>query len=102
MDAVPADRQGVSGGMLAVFGSIGTAVGVAIFTAIVSAHPFQLVVTPPGVHPTVQNVPQVYTNTGYTLVYVACGVVPAALALLLALALRTGRTPARGGAPEAL
>jgi hypothetical protein len=44
--------------------------------------------------------PGVYTNTGYSLVYVALGVVPAALTLLIALALRTGRTPARGGAAE--
>ncbi len=103
MDAVPADRQGVSAGMLAVFGAIGTSVGTAIFTAIAAAHPFQLVATEPGVsHPIVQNIPQVYTNTGYSLVYVAVGVVPAALTVLLALALRTGRTPARGGAAVTL
>jgi MFS family permease len=102
MDAVPADRQGVSGGMLAVFGSIGTAVGVAIFTAIVSAHPFQTVGFNPLTHKTiVTNIPQVYTNIGYSLVYVACGVIPGALTLGLALALRHGRTPARGGAAEA-
>jgi len=98
MDAVPASRQGVSAGMLAVWGSIGTAVGAAIFTAVVSAHPFQTVAFDPRVNKTViSNIPQVYTNTGYSLVYVACGVVPAALTLALALALRTGRTPARGG-----
>jgi MFS family permease len=102
MDAVPADRQGVSAGMLAVFGSIGTAVGAAIFTAIVSAHPFQTVGFNPLTHKTtIADIPQVYTNTGYSLVYVACGVVPAVITLLLALALRTGRTPARGGASEA-
>ena len=89
--------------MLAVFGAIGTSVGTAVFTAIVAAHPFQLVATEPGVsHPIVQNVPQVYTNSGYSLVYVAVGVVPAALTVLLAIALRTGRMPARGGAAEAL
>jgi MFS family permease len=98
MDAVPADRQGVSAGMLAVFGSIGTAVGTAIFTAIVSAHPLQLVANNPLTHKiTTSNIPQVYTDSGYSLVYVACGVVPAALTLIIALALRTGRTPARGG-----
>src|SRR5690348_16606380 len=103
MDAVPASRQGVSAGMLAVWGSIGTAVGAAIFTAVVCAHPFQLVANNPLTHKVVvQNIPQVYTNVGYSWVYVACGVVPAALTLALALALRTGRTPARGGAAEAL
>jgi MFS family permease len=101
MDAVPADRQGVSAGMLAVFGSIGTSVGTAIFTAIVAAHPFQTVASNPLTHKTVvTSVAGVYTNTGYSLVYVALGVVPAALTLLIALALRTGRTPARGGAAE--
>src|SRR5215469_4475912 len=101
MDAVPASRQGVSAGMLAVWGSIGTAVGTAIFTAVVSAHPFQTVGFNPLTHKTIiSDIPQVYTNTGYSLVYVACGVIPAALTLLLALALRTGRTPARGGAAE--
>ncbi|MCW2930602.1 MAG: transporter [Actinomycetia bacterium] len=101
MDAVPANRQGISSGMLAVFGSIGTSVGTAIFTAIVAAHPFQTVATNPLTHKTVvTSVPGVYANSGYSLVYVVIGVVPAALTLLIALALRTGRTPARGGAAE--
>lgn len=96
IDAVPANRQGISAGMLAVFGSIGTSVGTAIFTAIASAHPFQLIaLTTPKV---VQNIPSVYTDIAYKWSYVAVGVVPAALTLLLALALRTGRTPSRGGA----
>jgi MFS family permease len=102
MDAVPADRQGVSAGMLAVFGSIGTAVGAAIFTAVTTAHPLHLVGFNPLTHKTtVSAITQVSTDTGYALTYVACGVVPAAIVLLLALALRTGRTPARGGASEA-
>jgi MFS family permease len=102
MDAVPASRQGISAAMLGVFGSIGTAVGSAIFTAIVSAHPFQTVGFNPLTHKTtIVDIPQVYTNTGYSLAYVACGVVPAVIVLLLAIALRTGRTPARGGASEA-
>jgi MFS family permease len=100
MDAVPVGRQGISFGMLAVFGGIGAAVGTAIFTAIGAAHPFQIVITPPGLHPIVATIPQVYSNTGFSVVYVACGVVPAALMLLLALAMRQGRTPARGGAAE--
>ena len=101
MDAVPANRQGISAGMLAVFGSIGTSVGTAIFTAIVAAHPFQTVANNPLTHKTiVTSVPDVYANSGYSLVYVVLGVVPAALTLLIALALRTGRTPARGGASE--
>lgn len=100
IDAVPAERQGVSAGMMAVFGSIGTSVGTTIFTAIASAHPFQLIANQGG-KTTVNNIPSVYTDTAYSLSYIAVGVVPAALTLLLALALRSGRSPARGGASEA-
>ncbi len=100
VDAVPAERQGVSAGMLAVFGSIGTSVGTAIFTAIAGAHPFQLVANQGG-KTIVSNIPSVYTDSAYSLSYIAIGVIPAALTVLLAVALRTGRTPARGGAPEA-
>jgi len=93
--------EGVGLWMMKRWGEYLTAVGTAIFTAIVSAHPFQLVANQGG-QTTVHNIPQVYTNSGYSLVYVACGVVPAALTLILALALRHGRTPARGGAAEAI
>jgi hypothetical protein len=49
----------------------------------------------------VSNVPDVCSNAGYSLAYIVVGVIPAALTLLIAIALRTGRTPARGGASEA-
>jgi MFS family permease len=102
MDAVPADRQGVSAGMLAVWGSIGTSVGTAIFTAIIAAHPFQTVALNPLTHKTiVTSVTSVYSNSAYSLGYIVLGVVPAALTLVIALALRQGRTPSRGGASEA-
>ncbi len=38
-------RQGVSGGMNAIFGSFGSSLGIALFTAVVAAHPLKLVVT---------------------------------------------------------
>jgi MFS family permease len=97
IDTVPAQRQGISAGMFAVFGSIGTAITTALFTAIVAAHPYQMVITEPTGATIVKNIPQVYDNSAYSLVYLLVGVVPAAIALVLALALRTGRTPARGG-----
>ncbi|MQY31368.1 MFS transporter [Nocardia aurantia] len=100
IDAVPADRQGISAGMLAVFGSIGTSVGTAIFTAIASAHPFRTIADNMG-KKQVNDIPNVYTDTAYQWSYVAVGVIPAALTVALALALRTGRTPSRGGASEA-
>jgi MFS family permease len=100
MDAVPAWRQGISSGMLAVAGSIGTALATASLTPILAAHPYQLIATPPGGKPQYEVIPQVYTNVGYTDVYLLVGGVAAILAFLVALALQSGRTPARGGAPE--
>jgi MFS family permease len=98
MDAVPAERQGVSAGMLAVFGAIGTSVATALVTSIQAAHPYQLV-SHAG-KTTVTNIPQVYTDTGYKEIYLLIGVVPAVIALILALLLRHGDKPALGGAVE--
>jgi MFS family permease len=97
MDTVPAQRQGISSGMFFVFGSIGTAITTALFTAIVAAHPYQMVITEPTGATIAKDIPQVYDNSAFSLVYLLLGVVPTAIALVLALALRTGRTPARGG-----
>jgi MFS family permease len=97
MDAVPADRQGVSAGMLAVFGSVGSAAATAAFTAIIAAHPLKLAITAAAGHTIVSSVPGVYTNTGYSLVYLIVGVIPAAVGLVLVLRLRTGRTPSLAG-----
>jgi MFS family permease len=97
MDVVPAARQGISSGMLAVFGAVGSALATAMLTPILASHPFQVVGTPPGGKPVIANIPQVYTNAGYTEVYLLVGVIPAVIALIIAIALRSGREPARGG-----
>jgi MFS family permease len=97
IDAVPAARQGISAGMLAVAGSIGSALATALLTPILAAHPYKLVATPPGGKPVVSVIPQVYTNVGYTQVYLFVGCSAAVVAVILALALQSGRTPARGG-----
>jgi MFS family permease len=97
MDAVPAHTMGISSAMLAVFGSIGSSLATALATPILTAHPFQLVATPPGGKQVVSNIPQVYTDGGYTLAYLTIGVVVGVGVLLVALALRTGREGARGG-----
>jgi MFS family permease len=83
----------------AVTTSIGSAVGIAVFTAIVAALPLRLATTVAG-HTLTSTVPGVYTDSGYVLSYIVVGIVPAAIALILALFLRSGRTPSRGGAPE--
>jgi MFS family permease len=98
MDAVPAERQGISAGMLAVFGAIGTSVATALVTSIQAAHPYQLV-SHAG-KTTVTAIPQVYTDTAYKEIYLLIGVVPAVIALVLALLLRHGTKPALGGATE--
>jgi MFS family permease len=97
IDAVPAARQGISAGMLAVAGSIGSALATALLTPILAAHPYELIATPPGGKPIVSVIPQVYTNDGYTEVYLLVGGIAAAIAVVLAIALQSGRTPARGG-----
>jgi MFS family permease len=97
MDAVPAHTMGISSAMLAVFGSIGTSLATALATPILSAHPFQLVATPPGGKPVIQNIPQVYTDAGYMWIYLAIGGIVGLATLIIGYALRSGREPARGG-----
>ncbi|MEU4659753.1 hypothetical protein AB0G32_38455 [Streptomyces sp. NPDC023723] len=99
MDAVPARLQGVSARMLAVFGAVGGSTATAVLTPTFAAHPFEMVSVDPGGVRTVTDIPQVFTGAGYSQVYLVVGSVATALALLLALVLRSGRTPARGGEP---
>jgi MFS family permease len=100
MDVVPAERQGISAAMYGVFGALGTALATALVTPILAAHPYYLVATPPGGKPIYTAIPQVYTNVGFSWVYLYVGVIPAVIALILSFALRSGREPARGGATE--
>jgi nitrate/nitrite transporter NarK len=100
IDAVPAERQGISSGMFAVFGGIGSALATALITPILAAHPYYLIATPPGGKPRYIAIPQVYTNVGYSWGYLLVGGISAVIALILAYSLRSGRTPARGGAPD--
>jgi hypothetical protein len=100
IDAVPAKRQGISSGMMAVFGAIGSALATALITPILTSHPFQLVATPPGGKPIVHDIPQVYTDAGYAEAYLLIGVIGAVVTLALAIILRTGRKPTLGGAEE--
>ena len=48
---------------------------------------------PPGGKPTVQVIPQVYTDADYSEAHLYIGVIAAAATLALAIILRTGRTP---------
>ncbi|HUN35205.1 MAG TPA: MFS transporter [Trebonia sp.] len=98
LDAVPAHITGISSAMLAVFGSIGSSLATALATPILTSHPFQLVATPPGGKQIVSNIPQVYTASGYALTYLVIGGIIGLATLAFAVALRSGREPARGGA----
>jgi MFS family permease len=99
MDIVPARLQGISSGMIQVFGGIGAAVASALIVTVLAAHPLTMVITPPTGHAVTSTIPQVYTDSGFSDAYLFLGVIPLIVALGVALALRAGRAPARGGAP---
>ncbi len=86
--------------MYAAFGSIGSALAVALFTPILAAHPYELVASPPGSKPVVSVIPQVYTNNAFSEGYLLIGGGCALIILILALVLQAGRTPAKGGIIE--
>jgi MFS family permease len=100
IDKIPAARQGISASMYAAFGSIGSALAVALCTPILAAHPFKFIITPPGGKPIVNDIPQVYTNTAFSESYLLVGGGAALCTLLLALYLQAGRQPAKGGIVE--
>jgi hypothetical protein len=100
VDTVPRDQQAISAGLMAAFGSVGSSFAIAIMTAILVRYPFEVVANTPGGKTLVNTVPQVYTKTGYGYAYLFVGLVGSAIAIVLALALRAGRTPLQGGALE--
>jgi MFS family permease len=102
IDAVPAHFTGISAAMLAVFGAIGSSLATSLATPILASHPFQLVATPPGGKPVIQNIPQVYTAGGFVEVYLIIGGIAGLAVLILGLVLRAGREPARGGLAAAM
>lgn len=97
IEAVPPESTGIGAGMLAVAGSFGTSVGTALVTAVVSAHPFRFTTpSPTGQGTVATDVPQIYTDTGWTIALCAIAAA-AALGTILTWLMRTGRTPATGG-----
>ncbi|WP_433634924.1 MFS transporter [Nocardia sp. CA-120079] len=97
VEAVPQEQQGISVGMLGVTQSMGVAIGVAVVTAFVNAHPLQASVTVAGQPPQTSLIPQVFGDRGYELGF-WFGAVTVIAALILTLVMRHGRTPATGGA----
>jgi MFS family permease len=99
VDVVPRGQQAISAGMLAASGSIGSAFFTATMTSILVRYPFQVVAIEPNGKKLVSNITQVYTSTGWGYVFVL-GLAGAVVALILAVVLRAGRTPAQGGLLE--
>ncbi|GAA4996885.1 MFS transporter [Yinghuangia aomiensis] len=101
VEAVPAQESSIGAGMLAVAQSFGAAVGTAAVTAIVSGHTLAMTSpSPTGQGTVTTEIPQVYTDTGWTNALWAMAAA-GAVGTVVAIALRTGRTPATGGqAPD--
>jgi MFS family permease len=99
VDVVPPGQQGISAGMLAAAGSIGSSCFVAAMTSILVRYQYQVVAVEPGGKTIVSGIPQVYTSTGWGYVFLL-GLVWAVIALILAVFLRAGRAPAQGGILE--
>ena len=88
VEAVPATHTGVSTGLMGVAMNLGNATGVTVLGAVLAQHVLSV---------DEQTGRMLYTESGFVLSYVlaACA---AAAALLVALFMRHGRTPATGGA----
>lgn len=101
VEAVPERESAIGAGMLNVAGNFGAAVGTAMITAILSAHPLQMVSpSPTGQGTTTTDIPQVYTDSGWTLALWALGVA-GLCGVVVSVLLKAGRTPATGGeAPD--
>jgi MFS family permease len=98
VETVPERESAIGAGMLAVAQSFGAAVGTAVLTAILSANAFVLVTPSPGGQGTVTTeIPQVYTDTGWTMSLWAMAAA-GGLGTVIAVLLRSGRAPATGGA----
>ncbi len=98
VDAVPAEQQGISTGMLGVTMNIGTAVCLAVVSALQNANPVVAHIDVLGHHAD-QAIPAVFADRAYTeSFWVVLGTT--LVALVLALLMRHGRTPATGGAQD--
>lgn len=96
VEAVPAEQQGVSAGMLGVMQSMGTAIGLAVGTAFLSANPIHADIAVMGKHQATEKLDSLFGDKGYELgFYFAAGA--AVVALVGALVMKHGRTAATGG-----
>ncbi|GAB3275419.1 MFS transporter [Kineosporia babensis] len=98
IDSVPAGLQGVSTGMVQSFSSIGLAAFTALLGSLLAAHPLRLISALPDGGEKVSEIASIHTQDAFTQSYLLLGALPCLIAFGIGLALRSGRTPARGGA----
>jgi MFS family permease len=96
VEAVPQEQQGISLGMLGVMQSMGVAVGLAIVTAYLNASPITAQVSVAGQPPQGSVIPQIFADHGYEMGFWFAAAA-ALVALIIAVVMRHGRTPATGG-----
>ncbi|WP_157117505.1 MFS transporter, partial [Nocardia vaccinii] len=96
VDAVPPEQQGISLGMFGVVTSIGSGTGIAITTALLNNNPIKAHIDVMG-HSVTQVIPQVFGDRGWSLGFWAM-TAATTVALVVAVIMRHGRTPATGGA----
>lgn len=99
VDAVPQEQQGISTGMFGVALNVGSAIALAVVTALLNNNPVKAQIDVLGNHAE-QVIPQVFADRGYTQSFwIVLGTT--LVALVLTVLMRHGRTPARGGAHHA-
>ncbi|WP_405485032.1 MFS transporter [Nocardia sp. NBC_00511] len=96
VEAVPAQQQGISAGMLGVMQAMGAGIGISVATAFLNANPVEAVVSVTGAPTVTQQVPLLFSDRGYELSFYFV-VATSAIALLGAVIMKSGRTPATGG-----
>ncbi|MEV0466035.1 MFS transporter [Nocardia tengchongensis] len=96
VEAVPAEQQGISAGMLGVMQAMGAGVGISVATAFLNANPVEAVVSVTGAAPVTQQVPLLFSDRGYELSFYFV-VATSVIALTGAVLMKSGRTPATGG-----
>ncbi|MTE13195.1 MFS transporter [Nocardia aurantiaca] len=96
VEGVPAQQQGISAGMLGVAQAMGAGIGLAVATAFLTANPVKAVVSVTGQPAVTKEIPLLYADKGYEISFYFVAI-SAAIALLGALIMKHGRTPATGG-----
>jgi MFS family permease len=95
IEAVPAEQQGISTGMLGIVQNIGSAASMAVVTALLNNHPVVAHIEVAG-HQAVQAIPQVFGDRGYDLSFWFV-LATTVIALIIALFMRHGSAPTTGG-----